>query len=56
VAREGVEGLLGYTVEARMTAWQVRAYRDRPARRDAEVYFVIAVCRDEAAVLSGIAL
>jgi len=50
VAREGVEGLLGYTVEARMTTRQVRAYRDRPARRDAEVYFVIALCRDEAGI------
>ena len=50
VAREGVEGLLCYSVEARMTARQVRAYRDRPARRDLEVYFVITVCRDEAGV------
>jgi len=50
VAREGVEGLLCYTVEARMTARQVRAYRDRPARRDLEVYFVITVCRDEAGI------
>jgi transposase len=50
VAREGVEGLLCYTVEARMTTRQVRAYRDRPARRDSEVYFVIAVCRDQAGI------
>jgi len=50
VAREGVEGLLGYTVEARMTTRQVRAYRDRPARQDLEVYFVITVCRDEAGI------
>jgi transposase len=50
VAREGVKGLLHYTVEARMTTRQVRAYRDRPARRDAQVYFVIAVCRDEAGI------
>jgi transposase len=50
VAREGVEGLLRYTVEARMTARQVRAYRDRPARRDSAVYFVIAVCQDEAGI------
>jgi len=47
VAREGVEGLLRYTVEARMTTRQVRAYRDRPARREAEVYFAVEVCRDE---------
>src|SRR5215470_9013359 len=41
VARGGVDGLLRFTVEARMTVRQVRAYRDRPARRDAQVYFVI---------------
>jgi hypothetical protein len=46
VAREGVEGLLRYTVQARMTTRQVRASRDRPARREAEVYFAVAVCRD----------
>jgi transposase len=28
----------------------VRAYRDRPARQDAEVYFVITVCRGEAGI------
>jgi len=50
VAREGVEGLLCYSVEARMTTRQVRAYRDRPARQDLEVYFLITVCRDEAAI------
>jgi hypothetical protein len=50
VTREGVEGLLGYTVEARMTTRPVRAYRDRPARRETELFFVIDVCRDEARV------
>lgn len=50
VAHEGVEGLLRYTVEARMTTRRVRAYRDRPARRETEVFFVVAVCRDEARV------
>ena len=50
VTREGVEGLLCYSVEARMTTRQVRAYRDRPARRDLQVYFVITVCRDEAGI------
>jgi transposase len=50
VAREGVEGLLRYTVEARMTTRLVRAYRDRPARRETEVFFVIDLCRDEARV------
>jgi transposase len=50
VARDGVEGLLRYTVQARMTARQVRAYRGRPARQETEVYFVIDVCRDEAQI------
>jgi transposase len=50
VAREGVEGLLCYTVAARMTTRPVRAYRDRPARRYTEVYFAIDVGRDEARI------
>jgi transposase len=50
VAREGVEGLLRFAVEARMTARPVRAYRERPARRETEVFFVVDVCRDEARV------
>jgi transposase len=50
VAREGVEGLLCYTVAARMTTRPVRAYRDRPARRQTEVYFAIDVDRDEARI------
>jgi transposase len=50
VAREGVEGLLRYTVQARITIRPVRAYRDRPARRETEVYFVIDVCRDEVGI------
>jgi transposase len=47
VAREGVEGLLRYTVQARMKTKQVQAYRDRPARQEAEVFFEIDVCREE---------
>ena len=50
VARDGVDGLLSYTVQARMTTRPVRAYRDRPARREAEVSFAIDVCRDEARI------
>jgi transposase len=50
VARDGVEGLLRYTVQARMATRQVRAYRDRPARRETEVSFTIDVCRDEARI------
>src|SRR3954452_10155170 len=47
VSREGVEGLLSYIVQARLTTRQVRAYKDRPAREETEVYFEIEVCRDE---------
>ena len=50
MARDGVEGLLRYTVQARMTTRPVRAYRDRPARRETEVSFAIDVCRDEARI------
>jgi transposase len=50
VARNGVEGLLCYTVRARMTSRPVRAYRGRPARRETEVSFVIDVGRDEAQI------
>jgi transposase len=49
-AREGVGGLLRYTAQARMTMRQVRAYRDRPARQETEVYFAVEVCRDEARI------
>jgi transposase len=47
VARDGVEGLLRYTVQARMKTKQVQAYRDRPARQEAEVFFEIDVSREE---------
>ena len=47
VSREGVEGLLSYTVQARLTTRQVRAYKDSPAREETEVYFEIDVRRDE---------
>jgi transposase len=50
MAREGVEGLLRYTAQARMTTRQVRAYRGRPARQETEVYFAVEVCRDEARI------
>src|SRR3954453_21318860 len=50
VACDGVDGLLCYTVQARMTTRPVRAYRDRPARRETEVSFTIGVCRDEARI------
>jgi transposase len=50
VARDGVEGLLSYTVQARMTTRPLRAYRDRPARQETEVSFAIDVCRDGARI------
>jgi transposase len=47
VTREGVAGLLSYTVQALLTTQHKRAYRDRPARRETEVYFETDVRRDE---------
>lgn len=47
VKREGVEGLLSYTAQALMTTRQVRAYRDRPARQETDVFFEIEVRREE---------
>src|SRR3954451_8038151 len=47
VAREGVEVLLSCTAQARMKTRQVRAYRDRPARQETEVFFEIDVRRAE---------
>jgi transposase len=47
VKREGVEGLLSYTAQAVMTTRQVRAYRDRPARQETDVFFHIDVRREE---------
>lgn len=47
VKREGVEGLLSYTAQALMTTRQVRAYRDRPARQETDVFFEIDVRREE---------
>jgi transposase len=45
--REGVVGLLSYTVQGMMTTQHKRAYRDRPAREETEVFFEIDVRRDE---------
>src|SRR3954468_20524524 len=50
VRREGGEGLLSYTARALMTTRQVRAYRGRPARQEADVFFEIVVRRNEAQV------
>ena len=47
VQREGVAGLLSYTARALTTTRPVRAYRDRPARQETEVFFEIAVRRNE---------
>jgi transposase len=47
VKREGVEGLLSYSAQALMTTRQVRAYRDRPARQETDVFFAIEVRRHE---------
>jgi transposase len=50
VQRQGVEGLLSYAAQARMTTRPVRAYRGRPARTETEVFFAIEVRRDEARI------
>jgi transposase len=50
VTGDGLEGLLRYTVQTRMTTRQVRAYRGRPARQEPEVSFAVEVCRDEARI------
>ena len=47
VQREGVDGLLQYTVQALMTTRSVRAYGGRPARQETEVFFEIDVRRQE---------
>jgi transposase len=50
VKREGVEGLLRYTVQALMTTRPVRAYGGRPARQETEVFFEVDVRRQEALI------
>jgi transposase len=47
LTREGVVGLLSYTVQTRMKTRKVRAYADRPARQETEVFFEIDVQRNE---------
>jgi transposase len=47
LTRHGVECLLHYTVQTRMTTRQFRAYRDRPARQETEIFFEIEVSRNE---------
>ena len=53
VTREGVGGLLRYTVQARMTTRPKRAYRDRPARPETAVFFDIDVRREEPLLISA---
>jgi transposase len=50
VKREGVEGLLDYQAQALLKTVKKRAYRDRPARQQSEVYFEIEVQRNEEAI------
>ena len=50
VRREGVEGLLRYTVRAVITRRKKRAYRGRPATEETDVSFEIEVRRDAAAI------
>jgi transposase len=50
VKREGVEGLLDYQAQALMKTVKKRAYKDRPARQESEVYLEMQVQRDEEAI------
>ena len=50
IKREGVEGLLSYEATALMRTIKKRAYGDRAAREEREVYFEIEVQRDEGAI------
>jgi transposase len=50
VTRQGVDGLLAFTVRAMMKTRQVRAYRGRPARQETAVFFEIDVRREEACI------
>ena len=50
VKREGVEGLLRYEVRAMTRTTRKRAYGDRPAREQSEVFFEILVQREEGAI------
>ena len=47
VTRQGVDGLLAYTVRAMMKTRQVRAYAGHPARQQTDVFFEIDVRREE---------
>src|SRR3954452_19613792 len=50
VTREGVTGLVSYTVQTLVTARQKRAYGGRPARQETDVSFVLEVRRDDAVI------
>ena len=50
VTREKVKGLLSCTAQAMMTKRKKRAYRDRPATEETDVWFEIEVRRDEKAI------
>jgi transposase len=50
VKREGVEGLLSYTMRAMRRRIKKRAYRGHPAREESEVFFEIEVQREEEAI------
>jgi transposase len=50
VTREGVTGLLSYTVQTFLTARQKRAYGGSPARQETDVSFVLEVQRDDAVI------
>jgi transposase len=50
VTREGVTGLLSFTVQTLLAARQKRAYGGCPARQETDVSFVLEVQRDDAVI------
>ena len=50
LAREGVGKLLSYEVREERTSKPMRAYKDRPAREEVEVTYVVEIRREEGAI------
>jgi transposase len=51
VKRQEVEGILNWRIETRLEEKQVRAWRDRPARRESEEQLEVSVESDQEALL-----
>ena len=50
VKRQGVEGIVNFSVETQVTAREVRAWKDRPARTEREARHEVKVGLDQAAL------